>query len=143
MKGSAMAEIRNAVIIDDDPDVRRYIESILLDHGFETRTAQNAREGEDLIRETPPDLICLDLMMPGRSGIQLFSRLKKDEALRDIALIMITGIKEEMNIDWGDIAKGLRTRKPDGFIEKPVDPGRLIQLVENVLSKKGESVQFG
>lgn len=138
-----MAENKTAVIIDDEPDIRRYIESILQDHGFETCTAENAREGEDLIRDNPPDLICLDLMMPGRSGIQLFARLKKDEALQDIPLIMITGIKEEMNIDWGDIAQGLRTRKPDGFIEKPVDPARLMRVVEDVMAKKGDSVQFG
>ena len=83
---------RVAVVIDDEPDVVRYISSILEDHGFQTVTAEEARTGEDLIRQHSPAVICLDLMMPGRTGIQLFSRLKRDEATRDIPLIMISGI---------------------------------------------------
>ena len=98
---------RTAVIIDDEPDIRRYISSILEDNGFDTKTAEDARAGEDLVLESPPDLICVDLMMPGRSGIQLFVRLKKNKTTAQIPLIMITGIKEQMNIDWADIAKGL------------------------------------
>ena len=134
---------RTAVIIDDEPDIRRYIASILEDNGFETKTAEDAREGEDLILESPPDLICVDLMMPGRSGIQLFVRLKKNAAVAEIPLIMITGIKQEMNIDWADIAKGLRTKRPDGFIEKPIDPVRLTRVVEEVMAGKKEGGQFG
>jgi two-component system, OmpR family, phosphate regulon response regulator PhoB len=134
---------RTAVIIDDEPDIRRYIASILEDNGFETKAAEDAREGEDLVLENPPDLICVDLMMPGRSGIQLFVRFKKNEDTADIPLIMITGIKQEMNIDWADIAKGLRTKRPDGFIEKPIDPVRLMRVVDDVLAGKNEGVQFG
>ncbi len=134
---------RTAVIIDDEPDIRRYIASILEDNGFETRAAEDARDGEDLVLEDPPDLICVDLMMPGRSGIQLFVRFKKNEDVTDIPLIMITGIKQEMNIDWADIAKGLRTKRPDGFIEKPIDPIRLMRVVDDVMAGKKEGVQFG
>ena len=70
-----MTDTRQAVVIDDEPDLTDYIESILLDHEFTVRTANNAKDGEALIREAPPDLVCLDLMMPGRTGIQLFARL--------------------------------------------------------------------
>jgi CheY-like chemotaxis protein len=138
-----MADKKRAVVIDDEPDICDYISSILMEHGFETRTANEARAGEDLIRDNPPDLICLDLMMPGRSGIQLFARLKGDDATKHIPLIMITAIKEKMNIDWGEIAGGLRSRKPEGFIEKPIDPVRLMRVVEDVLEHKKEGVQFG
>jgi CheY-like chemotaxis protein len=138
-----MADKKRAVVIDDEPDICDYISSILMEHGFETRTANEARGGEDLIRNNPPDLICLDLMMPGRSGIQLFARLKGDDATKHIPLIMITAIKEKMNIDWGEIAGGLRSRKPEGFIEKPIDPVRLMRVVEDVLENKKEGVQFG
>ena len=138
-----MTESRRVVVIDDEADLCRYIASILEDHGFETSTAQDAVTGEELVRENPPDLICIDLMMPGRSGIQLFARLKGDETTRDIPLIMITGIKEKLNIDWGDIAKGLRTRVPEGFIEKPIDPVRLMRVVEDVIARKKEGIQFG
>jgi len=131
------------VIIDDEPDLCRFVESILQDHGFETSTANDARTGEDLVLELRPVLVCLDLMMPGRSGVQLFSRLKRNQATRDIPIIMITGIREELNIDWEEIALGLKRRRPDGFVEKPIDPSRLMGLVERVLSGEGEGVRLG
>ncbi len=126
-----MEKNRTAVVIDDELDVCRYIESILQDHGFDTRTALEARTGEDLILHSPPDLICIDIMMPGRSGVQLLSRLKKNDTTRDIPLIMITGIKEKMNIDWTEIARGLKVRRPDAVVEKPIDPVRLMRAVES------------
>lgn len=138
-----MVEMRNAVVIDDEQDICRYISSILEEHGFTTRTANEAETGEELIRNEPPDLICLDLMMPGRTGIQLFVRLKGDKSTKQIPLVMITGIKEQLNIDWAKIAGGLRTRKPDGFIEKPVDPVRLMRVVEDVLERPRDNVQYG
>jgi len=138
-----MADTKRAIVIDDEPDVCRYISSVLMEHGFETQEAHEASSGEDLIREDPPDLICLDIMMPGRSGVQLMARLKGGDATRHIPLIMITGIKEKMNIDWGQIAKTQQVRKPEGFLEKPIDPVRLMRVVEDVLEHPREAVQFG
>jgi len=138
-----MADQKRAVVIDDEQDICDYIASILVEHGFEARKANEARTGEDLIRKEPPDLICLDLMMPGRSGIQLFVRLKGDDTTKGIPVIMITGIKDKLNIDWAEIAGGLRARKPEGFIEKPIDPVRLMRVVEDVLEHKKKGVQFG
>ena len=138
-----MTTSRRAVVIDDEPDLCRYIESILQDHGFETQTATDARTGEDLILADPPDLICVDLMMPGRTGIQLFARLKKNEATRRIPLIMITGIKEKLNIDWAEIVQEYKVRRPEGFVHKPIDPVRLMRVVESVLENPTEEVQIG
>jgi hypothetical protein len=69
---------------------------------------------------------------------------KPEEALRNIPLIIITGIQEKLNIDWKDIVSQFRVRVPDGFIEKPVNPQRLMQVVNNVLDgKPKQGVQFG
>jgi len=136
---------KKVVVIDDEEDLTTYFSTILEEHGFSVRTANNAERGENLIREDPPDLICLDLLMPGKTGINLFIRLrKKDESLRDIPLIIISGIKEQINVDWKDVVSRSKVRVPDGFIEKPVTPQRLMRVVGNVLSgdHKGE-VQFG
>lgn len=138
-----MGEKKRAVVIDDESDICDYIASVLTEHGFETQTANEARGGEDLIREAMPDLVCLDLMMPGRTGIQLFARLKGDDDTKDLPVIMITGIRDKLNIDWGEIAGGLRKRKPDGFVEKPIDPVRLMRVVEDVLEHQKEGVQYG
>ena len=136
---------KRAVVIDDEEDLTTYFSSILEENGFLVRVANNADDGEKLIRENPPDLVCLDLLMPGKTGINLFIRLRKpEEALRNIPLIIITGIQEKLNIDWKDIVSQFRVRVPDGFIEKPVNPERLMRVVNNVLDgKPKQGVQFG
>ena len=136
---------RTAVVIDDEEDLTTYFSSILEENGFSVRTANNARDGEKLLREAPPDLICLDLVMPGKTGINLFMRLRrKDEPLKDIPLIIITGIKEQLHVDWKDIVTRSKVRTPDGFVEKPVTPERLMRVVDNVLNGgTKEEVQFG
>lgn len=125
---------RTAVVIDDETDLTTYISSILEEKGFEVRTANDAAAGEALIRESPPDIVLLDLMMPGRSGVQLFARLRGDQATRHIPLVMVTGIKEKLGIDWGEAADRFSARKPDGVVEKPIDPEALIKVVEEALA---------
>jgi len=125
---------KKAVVIDDEPDLTTFISTILEENGFEVRTANDARSGEDLILEDPPDIVLLDLMMPGRTGIQLFTRLRANEATRDLPLVMVTGIKQQTNIDWSKIVDRYRARRPDGFVEKPVEPTRLMGVVDEVLS---------
>jgi len=133
---------RNALVIDDEADIRNYISSILEEHGWTVRTASTAEEGERLVRESRPEVILLDLVMPGQSGIQLFARLRGDEGTRGIPLVMVTGIKEQLNIDWKEIVTRLKARVPDGFIEKPIDPTRLAQLVESVVSRSERGLQI-
>ena len=116
---------RSALVIDDEADIRNYISTILEEHGWTVRTAATAEEGERLVRESQPEVILLDLVMPGQSGIQLFARLRGEESTRKIPLVMVTGIKEQLNIDWKEIVTRLKARVPDGFIEKPIDPTRL------------------
>ena len=136
---------RRAVVIDDEEDLTTYFSAILEENGFSVQTATNAEDGERLIREDPPDLICLDLLMPGKTGINLFLRLRRrEEPLKDIPLVIITGIKEQINVDWKDIVSRSRARVPDGFIEKPVTPQRLMRVVNDVLSGESkERVRFG
>ena len=125
---------RSAVVIDDEVDITNYLSSILETNGFEVRTANEAKSGEVLIRERPPDIVLLDLMMPGRSGVQLFGRLRGDEATRDIPMVMVTGIGNQTGMDWNASVDQLKARRPEGFVEKPIDPERLMKVVEAVLA---------
>ncbi len=129
---------KTAVVIDDEIDLTTYLTSILESDGFTVRSANDAVSGEQLIREDTPDIILIDLMMPGRSGIQLFTKLRGDDRTREIPLVMVTGIKEQTGIDWGEIVDRYKTRRPDGFVEKPIDPERLLGVVNGVLAGQGD-----
>jgi len=135
MEQTEAPERKHVLVIDDEPDMTSYISSILEGGQYTVQTANSAMEAERIIKENAPDLILLDLMMPGRTGIQLFVRLKGDEKTKNIPLIMVTGIKEQLNIDWQEIVSKLKARVPDGFVEKPIEPAHLLNVIEDVLSK--------
>ena len=141
MEPKDVAARRHVLVIDDEPDISSYIASILEGSQYSVETANSAMEGESIIRDRRPDLILLDLMMPGRTGIQFFVRLKGNEETKDIPLIMVTGIKDKLNIDWQEIVSKLKARVPDGFVEKPIEPVHLMNVVEDVLTQTGQPEQ--
>ena len=131
---------KKILIIDDDPDVILFLATVLQDHGYDTIDAPNGQEGLEKAKAELPDLILLDLMMPQKSGIALLSDLKKDDSLKKIPVIMVTGVSGETGIDLesffqrsskaGEKSGVLR---PQGLIEKPVDPEKLLRLVKKAL----------
>ena len=129
------------LIVDDDPDVVLFLSTVLKDNGYMTGYASNGREGLERAKSDHPDLILLDLMMPQKSGIALLSDLKKDDALKAIPVIMVTGVSGETGIDLEAFFKKggtgdpeQNTLKPEGYIEKPVDPQKLLKMIKEVLS---------
>ncbi len=133
---------KKILIVDDDPDVILFIASILKDHGYQSVNAANGQEGLKMVHSENPDMVLLDLMMPEKSGIALLSELKKDERLKKIPVIMVTGVAGETGIDLEAFlkrgtAKGVDDipLAPEGYIEKPVDPDKLITLIKEYLGE--------
>ena len=130
---------KKILIIDDDPDVILFLETILTDNGYETYQANNGQEGLEVLKETRPDLILLDLMMPIKSGLSFFRDIKRINEFKDIPVIMVTGVAGETGIDLEQFFKrGVKQRegmelRPDGYIEKPIDPDRLIEMIKEII----------
>ena len=113
---------KKILIIDDDPVVVKYLQAVFSDNGYETCKATSSMEGLDVVRQEKPDLITLDLQMPGEWGPRFYRKLSQDKELKDIPVIVISGID-------GDHA----IRKAVAFVKKPFDPEKLIGIVKNTI----------
>ena len=128
---------KKILVLDDEPNVVAYLETLLQDNGFDTVSAANGREGMEKARSEKPDLITLDISMPEESGVRFFRELKEDPDLSGIPVIIVTGVtgyggKPE------DFQKFISTRKnippPEGFVAKPIDRDELLKGVTSLLS---------
>ena len=113
---------KKILIIDDDPIVVKYLEAVFSDNGYETCSASSTMEGLDVVRAEKPDLITLDLQMPGEWGPRFYRKLRKDETLKETPVIVISGID-------GDHA----IKDAIAFVRKPFDPEKLVGIVKNTI----------
>jgi CheY-like chemotaxis protein len=122
--------MKTVLVVDDDPDARDFLTTVLEDAGFGTTTANDGTEAIAAIEEKAPDLVALDITMPEKSGVAVYRRLKEDEQLKSIPVIIITGVSD-------DFKKFISTRRqvppPEGYISKPVDHEQLVRTVKNLL----------
>ncbi len=118
----------NVLVVDDDADVRMLLTMYLALDGFHAEEAADAAEALDAIRRHRPDMVLLDVMMPGRDGLDLLAELRR---AGDIPVIMVTARGEE-----ADRVMGLRLGADD-YIVKPFSPAELVARITAVLRRKG------
>ncbi len=128
-----MESVRKVLIIDDEPKTTTYFSTLLQDHGFSPRCANSADEGLAALSEERPDVILLDLMMPYRTGVNLFNKIKRDPRYSDIPIIIVTGIRQQFSEDHRAFFDGLKKGRPSAFLEKPVDPEELIGTLRSTI----------
>jgi CheY-like chemotaxis protein len=116
------------LIVDDEPDIREVIRFALEEAGFRVLEAGHAEEARKLLSEQP-DLMLLDWMLPGRSGLELAEQLKQNPKTRAMPIIMISARGEEE-----DRVKGLDTGADD-YITKPFSPREMVARVNAVLRR--------
>jgi len=122
-------EIPNILVVDDESAIREMLNFSLSRAGFAVYEAADAREAQDAIRDKTPDLILLDWMLPGISGVELASKIRKMHSTRNVPIIMLTARAEEENK-----IKGLDAGADD-YITKPFSPKELIARIHAVLRR--------
>jgi CheY-like chemotaxis protein len=127
------------LIVDDEPDIITYLSIALNENGYETLSARSADAGFRIVENSMPDLVCLDIMMPMKSGISLYLRLKNDLRFKDIPVLIISGVVRDDDFDIESYTAGETAPAPDGFLEKPVDVSRLIEIVEGLTRDRREN----
>ena len=130
-----MSEEKKVLIIDDEPDNVAIVETMLSElGGICTISAPDGYSGLEQAKKAKPDLIILDVQMPGKSGFEVFSELKKDDSTKDIPVIMLTGIGEKIGIRFSADNMGeFLGAYPDAYIEKPVDAEKLQRTVSGLI----------
>ena len=113
---------KKILIIDDDPVVVKYLENLFQDNGYETCSATSSMEGLEVVRREKPDLISLDLEMPGEWGPRFYRKLRKDKQLKDTPIVVVSGID-------GDHA----IKDAVAFVAKPFDPDKLLGIVKRTI----------
>ncbi|MBZ0263509.1 response regulator [bacterium] len=123
-------EKKKILIVEDEPDVSSYLCTFLEDHGFETVTAENGKEGYKKVQSEKPDLVTLDITMPEESGIRMFREMQEDKALAKIPVIIVTGVSREFE---RFISNRKQVRPPDGYFEKPIDKEEFLAAIHKLL----------
>lgn len=124
---------RKILIIDDEQDMRLYLQTLFRTAGFETAVAANGIEGVETARSFGPDLITLDIMMPRRSGVKAYGQLRADEATRDIPVVVLTGLTRQSDF-FGDDLEGVAP--PEAIVEKPIEREAFLRQVESILERR-------
>jgi len=83
---------KKILIIDDEKDMRVYLEALFRKAGYDTETAENGEEGQWLAEANQPDLITLDILMPKKSGIKAYRGLRSSEKTASIPIVVLTGL---------------------------------------------------
>ena len=135
-----MTSRKKVLIIDDEPAAVAYLTALLEDEGYATCSATEAAEGLALARTVNPDLICVDIMMPKRSGVALYRDIRHSADLRDVPVLFVSGYTQvhttltpqdpaffKMLVPDDDIPE------PNGFIEKPIVVEKFVRAIVSLI----------
>lgn len=125
---------RRVLVVDDDPDIVDYFSSFLEDHGYEVGGAARASDALAALGEFRPDAVVIDVMLPGRSGLDLLVRLRTDPRWAELPLVVVTGNDRILEDDCQSyLGSHHGVRGPDGVLGKPVDREILLRVLGHLL----------
>ncbi len=133
------------LVVEDEEDILELVRYNLAREGYKVTCVSSGEEGLRQVKENSPDLLILDLMLPGMNGLDVCREIKADPAIRSMPVLMLTAKSEE-----SDIVAGLETGADD-YVTKPFSPKVLVSRVRAVLRRKngvteapaGEVITFG
>lgn len=122
--------MKKILLAEDEDTIARLVQFKLEKSGFEVTSVRNGREALEQLRENRPDLILLDVMMPEINGIEVLERIKRDDALKDVPVIMLSARGQK-----ADIERCLSSGAVD-YILKPFAPSELVKRINTFIDRK-------
>jgi CheY-like chemotaxis protein len=118
---------KKILVVDDQPDIVTYLEALLEDNGYVVATAFDGDEGIRKAKTFMPDLITLDVTMPGKSGVSVFHELRNTPELEKIPVFIVTGV-----IDFRQLMYQKTVEAPEGFMQKPINEDVFLMTVDRL-----------
>lgn len=135
-----MTEQKQLLMIDDDPDFVSGVKAVLDAAGYGVDVAYNPKDGFAALKKKRYDLLLLDIMMGrGAEGVMMARKIRKEPALKDLPILIITGIREQVAFLFPGQAVHPRFMPVDELVEKPVEPALLLEKVEALLAASAAS----
>jgi CheY-like chemotaxis protein len=145
---------KQILLVDDDRNTAKYLSAVLSDNGYDPILAYDGSEGLAKVKESTPDLIVMDVMMPKKTGFVLFKQLKEDNRYKDIPILMLTGVsgvlqeleehkQESFEKPYDNLREALKKKvaemrevgpiRPEMFLDKPVEPDSFIAKIRQLI----------
>ena len=119
---------KKVMVVDDEEDIRVSVGQVLEISGYEVIKAENGTDCLQKLEHITPDLVILDIMMPGMSGWDVAARIKEHDTWRTIPIVFLTAKGDEMSVGMGSLAS-------EEYIVKPFEVRKLKESVEKILGK--------
>ncbi|RJX33747.1 MAG: response regulator [Oxalobacter sp.] len=116
--------IKKILVVDDSPTERYFMTDLLVKNGYSVSTAESGEEALDKIKSDKPDLILMDVVMPGKNGFQVTRMIARDPEMQNVTVIICTSKDQETDRVWG-----LRQGAHD-YLVKPIDPQVLLEKIK-------------
>ena len=127
---------KTVVAVDDEAHTRDFVSTVLEENGYTPILAEDGEQAMELIRQNRPDLVIMDVLMPKQSGIRLYRELKTTESLKEIPVIIYSGIAKRTLFRAQAAlteSSGESVPDPEAYLEKPVTADRLAATIKKVL----------
>ena len=119
---------KKIMIIDDEEDMRIYLQTIFRKAGYDTDIAVNGEEALQKINSIKPDLITLDILMPQKSGLNFFEMIRNSEPTKKLPIIVVSGVTGH-----SEFFRKEKDSAPTAYMEKPIKPEELVAKVRELL----------
>ena len=133
---------KTVLVVDDELDMRIFLSTLLETSGYRPVATRNGSEGIVKAREILPDLIILDVMMPGEGGVVMYRQLKTDQTLKSIPVIMLSAVAEKTFSHYLNMINAGRPSSipgPDAYVEKPPEAEILVATATRLLGRQLEA----
>jgi len=129
---------KTVLIVEDEMDMRIFISTLLETSGYTPVVTRDGKEGLIKARDVSPDLIILDVMMPGEGGVQMYRQLKTDQTLKAIPVIMLSAVAQKTFSHYLNMVNARLDRpipRPEAYIEKPPEADDLLQMAARLIGE--------